>query len=120
MSIVRHESYDQSGLIERTEIERLNGAVEYRRFDSTLTLVETRPATPDEIVTVDDYEAGLVLDQKANNVSQAVTTLRQWALDAAGTTVTTGNQVAVLQQVVDRLGVFFDRFADLIESKRLD
>ncbi len=118
--MIRNETYDQTGLLERIEIERLNGTVEYRRFDSTLTIVETRPATPDEIIQVDDYDAGIVLDQKATNVSQSVTTLRQWAADAASTTVTTGNQVVVLQQVVDRLGTFFDRFADLIESRRLD
>ncbi len=118
--MIRSETFAQSNLVERVEIERLNGTVEYRRFDSTLTLVETRPATTDEIELVDAQIDQEDREQKADNVSQAVTTLRQWASDAAGTTVTTGNQVTVLQQVVDRLGTFFDRFADLIESKRLD
>ncbi len=115
------ETYDEAGLTERIEIERFDpSTVEYRRFDGSLVIQEQRPATPDEIVTVDDFDAGVVLDQKAANVSQAVTALRQWATDAQGTTVTSGNAVATLQTVVDRLGVFFDRFADLIESKRLD
>ena len=118
--MIRTETYAAGQLVERVEIERLNGAVEYRRYDSTLTLVEQRAATPDEILRVDEQIDDEDRDTKGNNVSQAVTTLRQWASDAAGTTVTTGNQVAVLQQVVDRLGTFFDRFADLIESKRLD
>ncbi len=118
--MIRHETYDQGSLVERIEIERLNGTVEYRRFDSTLTIVEQRAATPDEILRVDAQIDSDDREQKATNVSQSVTTLRQWATDAAGTTVTTGNQVTVLQQVVDRLGTFFDRFADLIESKRLD
>ncbi len=118
--MIRTETYAQGNLVERVEIERLNGTVEYRRYDSTLTLVETRPATADEIEAVDAQIDSEDREQKGTNVSQAVVTLRQWASDAAGTTVTTGNQVAVLQQVVDRLGVFFDRFADLIESKRLD
>ncbi len=118
--MIRHETYDQTGLVERIEIERLNGTVEYRRYDSTLTLVETRPATPDEIIRVDEQIDSDDRDTKGTNVSQSVTTLRQWASDAASTTVTTGNQVVVLQQVVNRLGIFFDRFADLIESKRLD
>ena len=118
--MIRTETFDSDGLVERIEIERLNGTVEYRRYDSTLTLVETRPATADEIVRVDEQIDSDDRDTKGTNVSQAVTTLRQWAVDAAGTTVTTGNQVTVLQQVVNRLGVFFDRFADLIESKRLD
>ena len=118
--MLRHDIYDEDGLVERIEIERLNGTVEYRRYDSTLTIVEQRAATPAEIIRVDEQVDSDDRQQKADNVSQAVTTLRQWASDAAGTTVTTGNQVAVLQQVVNRLGTFFDRFADLIESKRLD
>ena len=118
--MIRHESYDETGLVDRIEIERLNGSVEYRRFDSTLTLVETRPATADEILLVDariDFEDR---EQKGTNVSQAIATLRQWSVDAANTTVTKQNEIATLQIVVNRLGVFFDRFADLIESRRLD
>ena len=118
--MIRHETYDQTGLVERVEIERLNGTVEYRRFDSTETLVETRPATPDEILRVDTEIDEEDRAQKGDNVSQAVTTLRQWATDAQTTTVTSGNAVATLQTVVDRLGIFFDRFVDLIESRRLD
>ncbi len=116
----RTETYDSDGLVERIEINRLNGTVEYRRYNSTLTLVETRPATAEEIVQVDAQIDAEDREQKGTNVSQAVTTLRQWASDAAGTTVNNGNNTTVTQQVVDRLGVFFDRFADLIESKRLD
>ena len=118
--IWRHSTHDETGLVERVEIERLNGTVEYRRFDSTLTIVEQRPATADEILLVDAQIDSEDRDTKSNNVSQAVTALRQWATDAAATTVTSGNAVATLQTVVDRLGIFFDRFADLIESKRLD
>ena len=116
----RTETYADSQLVERVEIERLNGTVEYRRYDSTLTIVEQRVATPDEILLVDEQIDNEDRQQKADNIAQAVTALRQWASDAAGTTVTKGNQVTVLQQVVNRLGTFFDRFADLIESKRLD
>ena len=49
------------------------------------------------------------------DVEQAVSTLRTWSDQAANTTVTQGNAVATLQIMVDRLGVFFDRFADLVE-----
>ena len=118
--MIRTETYDQAGLVERIEIERLNGSVEYRRYDSALTLVETRPATPNEIESVDAQVDIETREQKGTNVSQAVTALRQWATDAQNVTVPTGNAVATLQTVVDRLGVFFDRFADLIESRRLD
>jgi hypothetical protein len=114
----RKETFAQSGLVERTEIERIDGStVEYRRYDGSLVIQEQRPATPDEIETVDTHEAGVVLDQKRTNVEQAVTALRSWAEDAQNTTVTTGNHETVTQTVVDRLGVFFDRFADLIETR---
>ena len=53
-------------------------------------------------------------DTRRTSLTGAVVTLRQWADDANATTVTSGNAVATLQVVVDRLGVFFDRFADLI------
>ena len=118
--MIRTETYDSSGLVERVEIERLNGTVEYRRYDSTLTIVEQRAATADEIEAVDNQIDADDREQKGTNVSQAVTALRQWASDAQSTTVTSGNAVATLQTVVDRLGIFFDRFADLIESRRLD
>jgi hypothetical protein len=52
---------------------------------------------------------------QANNLSNAVATLRVWADQAETTTVTSGNAVATLQTVVSRLGVFFDNFADLLE-----
>ena len=48
------------------------------------------------------------------NLDTAIATLRQWAADARNTTVTSGNAVAVLGVVVQRLGTFFDRFADLL------
>ena len=118
--MIRTETYDETGLVERIEIERSNGTVEYRRYDSTLTIVEQRAATPTETLLADEQIDSDDREQKGTNVSQAVTTLRQWASDAAGTTVNNGNNTNVTQQVVDRLGVFFDRFADLIESKRLD
>lgn len=59
-------------------------------------------------------------DLKKGNVANAVATLRDWATQSAGTTVTSGNAVTVLQTMVDRVGVFFDRFADLIEGQRFD
>jgi hypothetical protein len=57
---------------------------------------------------------------KRVNLSQAIATLRQWSDQAETTTVTNGNAVQTLQLVVNRLGVFFDRFADLLEVQRLD
>jgi len=59
-----------------------------------------------------------VLLTKKENVRQAAATLRSWAEDArTSPAVTSGNAVAQLQTIKDRLGVFFDRFADLIESQ---
>lgn len=57
---------------------------------------------------------------KLQAVGTSIATLRTWAADAQGTTVTSGNAVATLQVVVNRLGTFFDRFADLIEGQYID
>jgi len=53
-------------------------------------------------------------------VKNAIPTLRQWAIDARAVTVTSGNAVATLQTIVNRLATFFDRFADLLEVQRMD
>lgn len=55
-----------------------------------------------------------------NSLSNSLTTLRSWATQAAGTTVTTNNNVAVLQTITTRLGLFFDQFADLLEIQRIN
>jgi hypothetical protein len=65
-----------------------------------------------------EYAEQQALNTKLVNLETAIATLRQWALDAQGVTVTSGNAVAVLQQVVDRSGVFYDKFADLLETQR--
>ena len=58
---------------------------------------------------------------KGANITPAmIQTLRDWATQADSVTVTQGNAVATLQTLVDRTGVFFDRFADLIEAQRFD
>jgi hypothetical protein len=59
-------------------------------------------------------------DAKRVLVAQAIPTLRQWSIDAAGTTATSGNAVAVLNTILQRLSVFFNRFADLLEVQRID
>lgn len=61
--------------------------------------------------------ARLAREARENNLSGSIATLRQWAADARAVTVTPGNSVATLQTVTNRLGVFFDRFADLLENR---
>ena len=56
-------------------------------------------------------------ETKRSNYQGAVATLRQWSDDAEAVTVTSGNAVAVLQQMVDRSGTMWDRLADLIEAE---
>ena len=57
---------------------------------------------------------------KRDRVGNAVATLRTWATQAAGVTVTQGNAIATLQLSVERQGKFFDHFADLLEGQRFD
>lgn len=54
-----------------------------------------------------------------DRVRQSYATLRQWSLDAAATdaewdTLTNTQKFARMQIVIRRLGIFFDRFADLL------
>ena len=88
-------------------------------FDRTVELVDGVPTVvwTQRAWTVDELAARTAAAEstvRRTDLQAAVTTLRQWADGAQATTVTSGNAVATLQVVVDRLGVFFDRFADLI------
>jgi len=65
---------------------------------------------------VRDVTEQLAFATREANLAASVATLRQWASDARGTSVTSGNAVATLQVVVNRLGVFFDQFADLLQQ----
>lgn len=83
--------------------------------DGTPTVVwAPRPKTQAEL----DAEAEAAEHQERTFVlTQAIPTLRQWATDAEATTATSGNAISVLNVVIDRLGVFFDHFADLLENQ---
>lgn len=59
------------------------------------------------------------------NLRQAYTTLRQWSLDAQDAfnswpNKTAAQKDATQREVIRRLGVFFDRFADLMVSQNQD
>ena len=54
---------------------------------------------------------------KRDRVLAAVDTLRQWKVDADATTVTPGNAVATVQQLVNRFGTLSDNMADLLEAQ---
>lgn len=55
-------------------------------------------------------------NQRDAGLKTAVATLRSWSTTAQGTTVTAGNVVAVTQVIVNNLGTFYSRFADLLQS----
>jgi len=65
----------------------------------------------------DQNVAAADCDVKRGNYQGAVTTLRTWSDQAETMTVTSGNAVATLQQMVDRSGLMWDRLADLIEAE---
>jgi hypothetical protein len=69
------------------------------------------------------------LDERADNARRAafqstlaagITTMREWADQMDTVTVTTGNAVATVQALVDKLPTFFRGFADLLEFLRVD
>lgn len=54
---------------------------------------------------------------KRQKLRAATGTLRQWADDArTSPAVTSGNVVQQVQTIKDRLGIFFDHFADFIDA----
>lgn len=57
---------------------------------------------------------------KRGKVRAIVATLRDWEGDAEGVTVTNGNNTAVTQTLVDRLGKICGGLADLIEGQHFD
>ena len=78
---------------------------------STIETVQLGQAELDALTAEEEQRA------RRLRLDQAAATLRAWAVDADATTVTAGNAVAVLGVVVDRLAVFFDRFADLLDER---
>lgn len=110
---MRIERYRDGVLIEITELLDVSGTITFRHTVDGL-VVEERPATVDEQETYADDVKMQRVDALADQFQGGIKTLRQWATQAQNTTVTNGNAVATLQIVVDRLGLFFDRFADLL------
>lgn len=91
-------------------------------FDRAVELVNGTPTVvwTERAKTQVELDAQAQAEQDAETrfiLQQAVPTLRQWAIDAETTTATSGNAVNVLNVTLDRLAVFFDRFADLLEHQ---
>ena len=110
---MRTERYQDGVLVEITELFDQSGVVTFRHTVDG-TVVEERSATVEEQEAFADGEKQQRVDTIQNQFPGAVRTLRTWANQAQNTNVTNQNAVATLQIVVDRLGLFFDRFADLL------
>lgn len=94
----------------------------YKREFPPGTVVEDRPATGEEeekLLINEDLE---VRDQAKARLTGAVATLRGWETDAANVVstwdgMTTAQRFAALKVVVQRLGSFMGRMADLLEAE---
>lgn len=98
-------------------------AEKLQRAADVITLTELTESQ--EVVAKTAQEQADYADQqdsstKRTNVANSIATLRAWATEASAATVTSGNAVATLQVIVNRLGTFFDRFADMVEGHNLD
>jgi hypothetical protein len=91
---------------------------------TTLTVVMATPLTGSQVTTFQSAIAATVADASApwhryDTLAAALagvpTTLRAQATTAAGTTVTTANNNAVTQTILNDLAVFCARLADLLE-----
>lgn len=85
----------------------------------TLTATFTFTPVPLSVTESNAVAAGLARGLQRTNLANAIVTLRSWATQAAGTTVTTNNVVAVTQTSITRQGIFFANFADLLEYQRI-
>ena len=70
------------------------------------------------LLAIDGAVAGIaaLADTLRPESAEAIATLRQWKIDATGVNVTNGNNNNVTQQTIDRLGIFFGHFADLLST----
>jgi hypothetical protein len=72
------------------------------------------------LVPVEDWDPAQVEAAKAatrSTLRNSIPVLRGWAADARNTTITQGNVIQVTNVMLDRLGKFFDAFADLLETR---
>ena len=110
---MRTERYTNGVLLEVEELVDVVGTITYRRTVDG-AVVEERPADRTER----ESYAAEIKQQRVEAIDRqfaaGIKTLRLWSNQAQSTTVTQGNAVATLQVMVDRLGLFFDRFADLL------
>ena len=88
-------------------------------------ITDHQAGTPEEVVPIPADDLAYYAERDAERarrqrLEQAAATLRQWAEDARGVNVAPMNTTQhknVTQTLVDRLGVFFDRFADLLDER---
>lgn len=85
----------------------------------TLTATFTFTPVPLSVTESNAIVAGLARGLQRTNLANSIATLRTWASQAATTTVTTNNVVAVSQTTITRVGLFFANFADLLEVQRI-
>lgn len=84
-------------------------------WNKTLHVWEVRALFADELRAV-------VLATLRQSLTNQVATMRQWSDDAESAVAswdgwTTAQRFAAMKTTLNRLGVFFDKFADLIETR---
>lgn len=89
------------------------------RFTSTIDGVATTARIATGTHTDAEHDAAIA------SLRQAYATLRQWSVDAATTntnwpTMTAVQKDATQREVIRRLGIFFDRFADFLVANNAD
>lgn len=116
--MIRHDTYGPDGtLSRRIEVERTSADAATTTIWTEGEGEQTRAATDREYAALVAHERGEASEERRTDLRQAISTLRDWAEQAQGTTVTNGNNTAVTQVLVDRLGIFFARFADLLDEQ---
>lgn len=116
---------DASATCDPRQLAQLLG-VEAVDIDQERVIVKgTPPANAQDIINAYVYDPYFGEPAERTRVRTAYSTLKQWAVDAeatydAATTATRGLTAGEQREVVRRLGIFFDRFADLLVVHGLD
>lgn len=86
---------------------------------NTLTATFTFTPVVLSVAESNAVAAGLARGLQRTNLANSIATLRTWSSQAAGTTVTSTNVVAVTQTTITRLGIIMNNLADLLEVQRI-
>jgi hypothetical protein len=117
-TIQRIDSFDAEGaLVERVELERIAGVVEYRHYSAAGPPDEQRPATPEETAAHEAWETGQNIDEVRRQASASLERNKDFlALDPPTNAQNIAQIEALTKQVNGLIRTLLDQFDDIEDS----